>query len=238
MVNKNISNTVALTDSAELQIGGFVSFTTIDFPLVNSSCVVFCQGCTWRCSYCQNKELQKFKKAFSWQDVFPEIVKRKDFIEGVVFSGGEPLAQEALISAIKDVNAISLKIAIHTSGAFPQNLARVLPFIDWVGFDIKTCFNDYDNLTSCCGTNLLVKQCLDILLKSNVEFECRTTVDPAQVSFSHVAQIAQYLHERGVKRYVLQRCFDHQRIPLANDCTDINAINALNDLFPGITVRD
>jgi pyruvate formate lyase activating enzyme len=226
-----------LSDSEDLQIGGFVPFTTIDFPLVSSSCVVFCQGCTWHCSYCQNKELQKFKKTFSWKDIFPEIVKRRNFIEGVVFSGGEPLAHPALIMALKDVKSINLKVALHTSGANPDNLERVLQFIDWVGFDIKTCFEEYDILTGCNGSGLLAKQSLELLLKNSVEFECRTTIDPMHISYLHIVKIAEYLHKIGAKHYVLQRCFDAQRIPKGNDCMDESAISTLNNIFPGITIR-
>ena len=39
-----------------LRVGGFVPFTTTDYPDALAA-VVFCQGCPWRCGYCHNPHL-------------------------------------------------------------------------------------------------------------------------------------------------------------------------------------
>ena len=41
---------------ADLKIGGFVPFSTTDYP-DHLSAVVFCQGCPWRCGYSHNAHL-------------------------------------------------------------------------------------------------------------------------------------------------------------------------------------
>ncbi len=42
--------------SATLRVGGLVPLTTLDYPGL-LACVLFCQGCAWRCRYCHNPEL-------------------------------------------------------------------------------------------------------------------------------------------------------------------------------------
>ncbi len=54
-----------------------------------------------------------------------------------MFSGGEPTAHAELGAAIDAVRALGFDIGLHTSGAYPRRLARVLPKIDWVGIDVK-----------------------------------------------------------------------------------------------------
>ncbi len=41
--------------SATLRVGGLVPLTTLDYPGL-LACVLFCQGCAWRCRYCHNPE--------------------------------------------------------------------------------------------------------------------------------------------------------------------------------------
>ena len=42
--------------TARLRVGGLVPLTTLDFP-DHLACVLFCQGCAWRCGYCHNPQL-------------------------------------------------------------------------------------------------------------------------------------------------------------------------------------
>ena len=55
---------------AALAVGGVTPLTTIDFP-GELAAVVFCQGCPWRCRYCQNSHLlpRSFRSEIAWQDV-------------------------------------------------------------------------------------------------------------------------------------------------------------------------
>ncbi|MDR1597816.1 MAG: radical SAM protein [Holosporales bacterium] len=263
-----------------LQVGGFVPFTTIDFPGRNAA-VVFCQGCMWRCSYCQNKELQSFVDAGSnderggqnderggqngehkemrpfvnaasngehndvtlnvlkrptWEYVLEKIYVRRNFLDGVVFSGGEPLAQNAIINAVQDVRNFGLQVGIHTSGAYPELLDDLVtctngkPLLDWVGLDIKTCFDEYDALTGAPGSEYLVTRSLDILLGSSVCFDCRTTVDPKYVSPEHVIKIARELRNKGVLVYKLQQCYDRERNPVYSPCFENEFAKQLQSL--------
>lgn len=227
------------SEKNSLIIGGFLPFTTIDFPTVLASCVVFCQGCGWRCSYCQNKDLQPIQldSRLSWSHIFAQITERKDFLDGVVFSGGEPLYQEALLGAVQAVKELGLKVALHTSGAIPERLANLVPLLDWVGFDIKAPFNKYCTITGISDSGELAQKSLHILLDSSVEFECRTTVDPTLLTFEDVLEIAQNLHTLGVKTFAIQPCFDDTRLLKYSSCFQNENIATLRSIFPNLIVR-
>ena len=59
-----------------------------------------------------------------------------------------------------------------------QALARVLPLLDWVGFDVKAPFADYARITGVPGSGLRAQESLRLLQESGVAHALRTTVHP------------------------------------------------------------
>jgi anaerobic ribonucleoside-triphosphate reductase activating protein len=77
--------------SNALRVGGLVPLTTLDFP-DQLACVLFCQGCGWRCRYCHNPQLipARGEQEKSWDDILAFLRQRVGLLDAVVFSGGEP----------------------------------------------------------------------------------------------------------------------------------------------------
>lgn len=226
-------------DLYDLHIGGIAPFSTIDFPLVSTSLVVFCQGCIWRCPYCQNKTLQPLQgQLIPWTDVLVKIKARIGFLDGIVFSGGEPLIQiDALKEAVNQVKQLGFKIGLHTSGCLPNNLQEILPLLDWVGLDIKAPFDQYDRITKVANSGEQSLESLRSLLSSKVPFECRTTVDPLILNQEDILKIAQTLHKQGAQVYALQECRDDNRLAKNSDCFDPRFLEQIRPLFPKFIVR-
>ena len=84
-----------------LRLGGLTPLTTIDFP-GRLAAVLYCQGCPWRCTYCHNTELldAATPPALPWPDALAFLHRRRGLLDGVVFSGGEPTLQAALVDAL------------------------------------------------------------------------------------------------------------------------------------------
>ncbi len=162
---------------ATLAVGGLVPFTTIDFP-GRLAAVVFCQGCPWRCTYCHNPPLlPRNEGILAWPDVLDWLASRRGLLDGVVFSGGEPLLQRGLPAALAAVRALGFATALHTAGAYPERLAAALPLLDWVGFDVKAPFAEYTPVVGCDG-GAAARAALEVLLTSGVTHEIRCTVPP------------------------------------------------------------
>jgi anaerobic ribonucleoside-triphosphate reductase activating protein len=190
-----------------LRVGGFTRLTTIDYP-GELSAVVFCQGCPWRCRYCQNGDLldsTAVESLIDWADIRAFLRGRVGLLDAVVFSGGEPTVQTALGAAMRETRALGYKIGLHTSGAYPERLRTLLPLIDWVGLDIKTLPEDYAALTGLPDSGERAWASLALLLEAGVNLEVRTTLMPGWTSdYLHVLSCT--LAATGVRRYVLQIC--------------------------------
>jgi len=189
----------------DLAIAGFEPFTTIDFP-GKLAAIVFLQGCPWRCVYCHNPHMQTFMRGrLHWDDIEAKLAERKGFIDGVVFSGGEPTAQPTLSDALERVRALGLATGLHTNGMFPEKLEPLVPLLDWVGFDIKAPLDDrYDTITGIKKSAAPVLESLKILLAAGIPLQTRTTVDPQLLSENDLSDIAEQLSAFGAPPTLIQ----------------------------------
>jgi len=222
-----------------LNIGGITPFTTIDFP-GHLAAVVFLQGCAWRCNYCHNPHLLPVDEAGDDWDMLQRFLKkRQEFLDGVVFSGGEPLLQSALTDAIAVVKDMGFKVALHTAGGNPERLKKILPMLDWVGFDVKVAFADYAQLTGVEGSSDKVLKSLKLLLNGGVDYEIRTTLDPNFFTKDSILKLAETLADLGVKHYALQECrpVHGQSLENASLAIDSALQDKMNVIFPNFILR-
>ena len=79
--------------------------------------VLWLQGCNLGCKGCWNKETWSFEKNIlkSVNDIFRDIERIKDKIDGVTFTGGEPMLQtKELILLAKKIKKLNLSLQIFT----------------------------------------------------------------------------------------------------------------------------
>lgn len=192
-------------DAATLRIGGLAPLSTTDFP-GRLAAVIFCQGCAWRCAYCHNPHLLPRRGAHEmrWQTIVSFLQRRRGLLDAVVFSGGEPTLQAGLAAAMREVKAMGYKVGLHTAGIDPPRLRAILPFVDWVGLDIKAAFDDYTGVTGATHSGRRARQSLAALLESGVAYEVRTTVHPRLLPAANLLSLATDLAGCGVRQYAVQ----------------------------------
>lgn len=184
-------------------IGGLTPFSTVDWP--GTLCaVVFIAGCPWRCHYCHNPALQQRHAAISWDAVQDFLHRRRGLLDGVVFSGGEPLTESKLPAMIDAARALGYRIGLHTAGIYPQRLQALLPQLDWVGLDVKTLPAAYTALTGRRRSAAPVAASLQHLLAWGGDFECRTTWSRDWLAEDELLDLAQTLAAQGVQKYAVQ----------------------------------
>jgi len=195
------------TAAQSLRIGGLTPMTTIDYP-GELAAVVFCQGCPWRCRYCHNSHLLApgSGEQIPWSDVRGFLEKRAGLLDALVFSGGEPTLQAALPAAMKEARLMGFKIGLHTAGPYPDRLCSLLPFIDWVGLDIKALPAGYPALTGVPDSGARAWESLALLLDAGIALQVRTTVLPGWRDESDIQPLRDRLAAVGVRDYVLQPC--------------------------------
>lgn len=228
--------------TASLSVGGLVPLSTVDYP-GRIAAVVFCQGCPWRCAYCHNPHLLPAlpKGAVPWKDVLAFLGRRQGLLDAVVFSGGEPTWQAGLEDCLAEVKGMGFAIGLHTGGARPDRLRNALPWLDWVGLDIKADFSGYSRVTGARGSGEKARESLELLLAARVPFECRTTVYSPLLSPRELPELARSLASLGVRHYAVQEC----RAPAGAGHGDAGEVrrslkkncDGLENLFETFTLR-
>jgi len=190
---------------APLRVGGLLPMTTLDYP-DHLACVLFCQGCGWRCRYCHNPQLIPAcgNEEKPWSEILAFLEQRVGLLEAVVFSGGEPTLQTGLPEAIAQVRALGYKVGLHSAGIKPKLFAGILPLVDWVGFDVKALPEQSTAITGVDGSGKANWRSLEHLLESGVEHECRTTVHWQLFDADSLWDMAQRLRRLGVERFAVQ----------------------------------
>jgi pyruvate formate lyase activating enzyme len=190
-----------------LRIGGLAPMTTVDYP-GELAAVVFCQGCPWRCRYCHNAHLlpPRGPEQIPWSEVRAFLEARVGLLDALVFSGGEPTLQAALPAAMREVKSLGFKVGLHTAGPYPVRLRRVLPYVDWVGLDIKALPADYPAITGVPGSGERAWESLSLLLDAGVALQVRTTVLPDWTHADDIGPLADRLAAVGVTSHSLQPC--------------------------------
>ena len=189
----------------QFRIAGFVPLSTVDWP-DQLAAVIFTQGCPWRCGYCHNSHLIPpcGETSIEWETVLNEITKRKNFLDGVVISGGEPLLQRGIVNVLQQIRALGLKTGLHTGGSLPKQLKSVLPLTDWVGLDIKATPYNYSDVTHRAKSGQVAWESLDLVIKSGADYEVRVTVHPQLMSVSSFEILLNQLVDKKVKHIRLQ----------------------------------
>lgn len=190
----------------------------VDYP-DNVCSTLFTGVCNFDCEFCYNKGLLNEKDLDFEKDIFPKLLDRKDFVDHVIISGGECTIHPDFEKTINLLYENGFKIGIHTNGYTPDILRKVIDKLDYIGMDIKNDFENYDEITHEEINVEKIKESIDIILKSKVNYEFRTTVYPKYIKTENLENIAKYLKEVGSKNYVLQNYFDHNKtvIPYSSE---------------------
>ncbi|SFT35534.1 anaerobic ribonucleoside-triphosphate reductase activating protein [Halomonas saccharevitans] len=188
-----------------LPVAGLTRLTTLDFP-ERLAGVIFLQGCPLACGYCHNPQMLTPRRgeAAEWARVRDFLERRRGLLEGMVFSGGEPVMHRDLPAAVREVRALGFAVGLHTAGAYPDRLATLLPTLNWVGLDVKGQASRVETIVGRPGIAPRLAQSLDVMLQGGVDFECRTTLHGRDFTLADIERLALTLAARGVRHYALQ----------------------------------
>jgi pyruvate formate lyase activating enzyme len=201
-----------------MKIGGLQEVSLCDFPGLVST-VVFTQGCNFSCPYCHNGALIPLKPAtgvdlIQEDDVFRFLKQRRDKIDGVVISGGEPTLQSDLAAFAKKVKSIGLKVKLDTNGSDPSVLQELLSskLLDFVAMDLKAPFHLYERIAGTAIPERKLLQSVTLIASSGLAHEFRTTVVEALLN-SDDLRVIQAVVPAG-SPYRLQECrYEHTLDP-------------------------
>lgn len=194
---------------SNMVIGGYQKLTLIDYP-GRIATTVFTVGCSFRCPFCHNPELvlshnsqsgthSKIEKEF-----FEFLEKRKGKLEGVCITGGEPTIQPDIIDFIKKIKKIGYLVKLDSNGSRPDVLRSIISgkLVDFIAMDIKHSTENYKKTSGGKADIERIKLSVDLIMKSNISYEFRTTVVPGIHKEEDFEEISEWI--KGAKSYYLQ----------------------------------
>lgn len=179
----------------------------IDYP-DKISCIIFTQGCNFRCPYCHNPELVKpemFGESLNEEEFFDFLKERTGKLDAVSITGGEPTLQYDLIEFIKKIRDLGFLIKLDTNGTNPEMLKEIIDqkLVNYLAMDIKAPFEKYEEITRMPVNIEKIKQSVEMIKNSGLEYEFRTTLVKKLLSPDDIEQIGRDI--AGAKQYFLQK---------------------------------
>ena len=194
-----------------MKIAGFDKLSLLNYPDMVSA-TIFTNGCNFLCPYCQNSALvldAKDNELIPEEEVLDYLKERRKLLDGVCITGGEPTIQKDLKEFIEKVKSLGLKVKLDTNGSHPEVIKELLDnnLIDYIAMDIKTVFSKYNQIANRKVDTDALRSSIDLIKNSNIDYEFRTTVVKAFVSYEDLIFILDYLN---CKKYYLQKFEDRQ----------------------------
>ena len=191
-----------------ITIKGFVESSLIEWE-GNISAIIFLPHCNMRCPYCHATHLVKNPnelESIPLEAVEKRIWKHKDWLDGVVISGGEPTFHDDLDELITIFKNMGLKVRLDTNGTNPDRIEDLIQreLIDCIAMDIKAPLRDgkYNDVGGVLCSLPDLERSIKLIMESGLEYEFRTTVCPTFLTKADVVEIAQSI--AGASRYILQ----------------------------------
>lgn len=185
-------------------IGGLHRFSLIDYP-GRISGVIFTVGCNFRCSYCHNPELvENSVDIISEDGVLSFLNERKDKLDGIVLTGGEPTLQSDIIEFIEKIKKLGFLVKLDTNGSRPEIIKELIDrnLIDYIAMDIKAPIERYREITLSNIDTTKILESINLVVSSSIEYEFRTTVVRSLLSKEDILKIGEMI--RSARLFVLQ----------------------------------
>lgn len=183
-----------------LPITAITKFTLQDYP-GHTACVIWCGGCNFRCPYCHNPEFISGKfKTIDEQTILDFLETRKGKLDGVVFSGGECTLSDNIFDFIERVKKMGFLVKIDTNGSNYAKVKKMVDkkLIDFIALDIKAPKHKF-KLISKSDRYEDFSKTLDLLCKTKIKSEVRTTIHTDLIQEEDVNEIIKDLESRGFK---------------------------------------
>ncbi len=198
---------------SEVRIGRLDKLSLSDYPGLVAG-TIHTSGCNFKCPYCFRRDLVYIPENFSYVDpvdVLDFLNKRKGILDGVCFTGGEPLLQPEITDFIREVKNMGYKVKIDTNGFRPDVLKDLVSekLVDYVAMDVKNVPDKYAMTVGLPDGSLKmdrIMESIEFLLRDPVDYEFRTTVVRQLHDRKDIEMMAEWL--KNSRHYYLQKFVD------------------------------
>ncbi|MBW1764335.1 MAG: anaerobic ribonucleoside-triphosphate reductase activating protein [Deltaproteobacteria bacterium] len=187
--------------------GGIQKNSFIDYP-GKVSCVLFLSGCNFSCPFCHNPDLAKgyheYHENMAEEGIYNFLKIRREFLDGVVISGGEPTLQKDLFQLCERIKNLGYSVKLDTNGSRPHEVRNLINegLVDYVAMDIKTDPIYYNPTIKKGANGQDIITSIQIIMESAKAYEFRTTCVKPLINEKVIEGIARII--KGASLYALQ----------------------------------
>ena len=190
-----------------IEVKGWQKTSLIDYPGKMCS-VIFLPYCNFRCPFCQNPGLVKNPEeqpSISVEEVVEYIESKKEWIDGVCVTGGEPTIHKDLPELLEKFKSIGVFVKLDTNGSNPEMLKELIKkgLLDYVAMDIKAPLEKYHIAAGVKVDTEKIKESINIIKNSGIDYEFRATVIPRLHKKEDLQKMAELV--KGAKKFAIQQ---------------------------------
>jgi len=190
-----------------MAVKGFQGTSLLDYPGRLAS-LVFFDRCNLLCPFCHNPDLVLRPESlpdYPAEVLFDDLSERRDFIDGVVITGGEPTLARDLTRFIRRIKSLDLLVKLDTNGLRPEVTEPLVAggLIDYLALDLKTSPGRYGELGWSGDAEGRLRETLAQMRLGTIESEVRTTCVPSLVRGCEIAEIGALVE--GIDLWALQQ---------------------------------
>lgn len=226
-------------------LGGFQKLSLVDFP-GKVAAIAFTKGCLFRCAYCHNPDLvvYKDKEGIDEKPFWDHLEKRKNFLDGVVVTGGEPTLHKDLPDFIRRIKSLGYAVKLDTNGVTPSMVRELVAekLVDYFAMDIKHTWERYNEVAQVTpGKEAVLERCREtfaLIRNSGIDYEWRTTVFPAVHDEESFFTIAGYMNP-GEKYYLQEISYKKNLSESIDKSKSIDVpklAKLLSERYPGVDI--
>lgn len=188
-----------------MRINGFEGVSLIDYPGKICS-IVYTSPCNFKCPFCHNPSLVTANfDVLNEEDILADIYDRREFIDAVTVTGGEPTLQPDLPEFFSKINVMGLLKKLDTNGYDLETLKKLVEgsLLDYIAMDIKTSPDMYSKAAGLKVDPRKIKKSLNYIMNCGIDYCFRTTAVPGLVTEDDFKAIAHIIE--GAPLYVIQQ---------------------------------
>lgn len=206
--------------------------------------VVIAGGCNLRCPFCHSWRYVTGLEGLAPLDpqvLFTLLERQEGWIDGVVFTGGEPTLQPGLEDMIRRTREYGVQIKLHSNGSQPEVIEQLMEkgLLDCLALDFKAPLDGRFFATAGIGENPVlleaIRRSFKLAAEAKIDREYHTTLVPRYIDLPAFGEMAAELEPGGV--WIVQQ-FEN------GDCMDASLAgaerydNATLDAFMAVARRE
>lgn len=191
-----------------MKLFGMEKLSLVDYD-GHVAATVFTGACNFKCGFCHNSPLVTGLNTLApidEEDVLSYFSARKNILEGVCISGGEPTLNKDLPAFAEKIKKLGLSVKIDTNGTNPEMIKTLNEngLADYFAMDIKNSPDNYSDIIGIKDYDISsVKKSVEYFLSGKADYEFRTTLIKEYHDQESIIKIGKWI--KNANKYFLQK---------------------------------